>query len=840
MTSQTLCIYNALFFTMATALSRSSLIPLSLGTYDAMAIQQHRSKPSILLALKVLQFVHQLRRRLKPRASIFGRNVCLGLESKGLCKLAKGLPHTGLQKQRHSNHAPDRVCKNWNNGRTRTRPRLKLQTAEKGNGLAIQNHLGKEMQHMLHSADQNFAQTGRPLSAIAANNGLFVQQRNLDLRQWSLNDITQALVQVHDAINVICACRSQFDDEWLIAQGQKMGLNFDEIFIANYEHLLFQLQGQLIDALGRKVLEALLLGDHDKKQHRLLVWFTEFSDKPRPLSTFPWTIKPSLAVLWGVCWMFYNPPNSRQSAQRRDFCVSRDAVLSNVQLKNWDRSDADTYVNFGMGLVGTAPLPEAQQQARGVENIDLAGGDNGDYLRLRNADVCDPANLEFAPQASRAFARQGFSGLSTYCSPFPAGSNIDHFSLNNNLLSDLQGNTATSLAVYPQQLDDNILNQDWLSLPPDSLPQRPTNHLTSAAFSPPSIRVTGSADSFAAPQPDFAAFSNASLYSPTSQEPQALSPLNTSFNPFLNSNMGNCQPLEPVSPHNIKAGRHERNSSINSVNSNFPTPTSMAGCHSPLLSPADDRRPSMPRSVGHSRQPSEDRSSVSQFGDDIGSPGRKNHSYKRAEEPPKNAEGKMVCKHDECIGQTFDRKCEWSKHMDKHDRPYKCNVAGCEKLQGFTYSGGLLRHEREVHKMHGGTKKSLFCPFTDCKRSSGSGFTRKENLAEHIRRVHRRTSMSADLGHLIISRAESLYSSPITESRMPSESPFQRILEVPGEESGQNLLKRKRNSESAIPELGEESDLRAEIKRLRKDNEEKDSRLHQLEAAVMALQQARR
>ncbi|XTI89858.1 hypothetical protein V2W45_607614 [Cenococcum geophilum] len=56
------------------------------------------------------------------------------------------------------------------------------------------------------------------------------------------------------------------------------------------------------------------------------------------------------------------------------------------------------------------------------------------------------------------------------------------------------------------------------------------------------------------------------------------------------------------------------------------------------------------------------------------------------------------------------------------------------------------RHEREVHKLHGGTKKSFFCPHGDCKRSSGSGFTRKENLTGHIRRVHRRVSASSDTG----------------------------------------------------------------------------------------------
>src|SRR5213083_2292497 len=74
--------------------------------------------------------------------------------------------------------------------------------------------------------------------------------------------------------------------------------------------------------------------------------------------------------------------------------------------------------------------------------------------------------------------------------------------------------------------------------------------------------------------------------------------------------------------------------------------------------------------------------------------------------------------------------------MDKHDRPYKCTAEGCEKLPGFTYSGGLLRHEREVHGKHGGPKNPLHCPHTSCKRHAGKGFSRQENLNEHLRRVH--------------------------------------------------------------------------------------------------------
>ncbi|KAI0893419.1 hypothetical protein F4806DRAFT_488371 [Annulohypoxylon nitens] len=104
----------------------------------------------------------------------------------------------------------------------------------------------------------------------------------------------------------------------------------------------------------------------------------------------------------------------------------------------------------------------------------------------------------------------------------------------------------------------------------------------------------------------------------------------------------------------------------------------------------------------------------------------------------KNRDGLYYCTFPGCTERvkTFPRKCEWGKHMDKHDRPYKCTAAECEKLAGFTYSGGLLRHEREVHGKHGGPRNPLQCPHGNCKRHEGKGFSRMENLNEHLRRVH--------------------------------------------------------------------------------------------------------
>jgi hypothetical protein len=41
-----------------------------------------------------------------------------------------------------------------------------------------------------------------------------------------------------------------------------------------------------------------------------------------------------------------------------------------------------------------------------------------------------------------------------------------------------------------------------------------------------------------------------------------------------------------------------------------------------------------------------------------------------------------------------------------------------------------------VHKKNATTKATLFCPEPNCNRHSGTGFTRRENLNEHIRRRH--------------------------------------------------------------------------------------------------------
>jgi hypothetical protein len=161
--------------------------------------------------------------------------------------------------------------------------------------------------------------------------------------------------------------------------------------------------------------------------------------------------------------------------------------------------------------------------------------------------------------------------------------------------------------------------------------------------------------------------------------------------------------------------------------------------------------------------------------------------------------------------------------MDKHDRPYKCMEPGCDKIQGFTYSGGLLRHQREVHKKNATTKKPLMCPYTDCNRSTGNGFTRQENLKEHLRRrhMHMENGTSPELATLAVSEVEA--------ARAP-------YLPLPSP----NLKRKLDATTDTTPEAddGDPLDLHNEVKRLRSEVQEKDRRLEELEKIVAGLQQA--
>lgn len=211
---------------------------------------------------------------------------------------------------------------------------------------------------------------------------------------------------------------------------------------------------------------------------------------------------------------------------------------------------------------------------------------------------------------------------------------------------------ATSITAFTQ-LSPSLDQSAWHQLPFSSspLPQHSPRHLIDPPQTP-SIRVTGTAGTgsevFAPPQSDFAAWPNY-IYDasgPSHHQNQ---------NYYLSTNMGH--PLLPVNPESTiqlpQIHKHERSHS-NASTTDMPTPVSMAG-HG-LPSPiGEQQRKTMSSPHTHTRQLSEDISSHDEQDGSL----RKNNSHKRAEEPPRNNDAKMICKHSECSGITFDRKCEW-------------------------------------------------------------------------------------------------------------------------------------------------------------------------------------
>jgi hypothetical protein len=75
--------------------------------------------------------------------------------------------------------------------------------------------------------------------------------------------------------------------------------------------------------------------------------------------------------------------------------------------------------------------------------------------------------------------------------------------------------------------------------------------------------------------------------------------------------------------------------------------------------------------------------------------------------------------------------------VDSHLKPYRCKIQTCKELR-FPSAAFLLRHEREVHAMHGHGDKPFFCTYEGCERGvAGNGFPRLWNLRDHMRRVHK-------------------------------------------------------------------------------------------------------
>ena len=167
------------------------------------------------------------------------------------------------------------------------------------------------MNRLLQDFDGQVSSRGTPLTVVAARDQLFLSQDAIDLGYKHLQDISHVL-----DISTLLIERVQLariERIWESPDSKCIDALECQKYLANLEHLLLCFQQAALEALINHSLNKLRSDyqhwdqylEQQKKVHNGC--FSEWAGGRPPLnSTMPWNIKPSLVVLWGVCWMFYN------------------------------------------------------------------------------------------------------------------------------------------------------------------------------------------------------------------------------------------------------------------------------------------------------------------------------------------------------------------------------------------------------------------------------------------------------------------------------------------------------------------------------------------------------
>lgn len=174
-----------------------------------------------------------------------------------------------------------------------------------------------------------FAQPRTVSTATIANDDtLFLQydprhdvaSRNITTLGKILDTSTAILDRLQHCSTSVAAYASEFSDTVVPTY---CGGPICQKAVANLEHILRCLQYSALEALAdcySKVMEAEFVHWHLYWQRWQTgdTWFTEWPGGRRPYNTtWPWDVKVSLLVLWGVCWMFYGNgmPRKPQAAE---------------------------------------------------------------------------------------------------------------------------------------------------------------------------------------------------------------------------------------------------------------------------------------------------------------------------------------------------------------------------------------------------------------------------------------------------------------------------------------------------------------------------------------------
>ncbi|KAK5107027.1 hypothetical protein LTR62_001916 [Meristemomyces frigidus] len=751
--------------------------------------------------------------------------------------------------------------------------------------------------NLLDKLDGAVNNQSRDLATTAKDHCIFITRKaEFALFKLSPRELIELFIAAKQLLETLKGQRR------LLEGNEIVNLEFDELGAANLEHLLLCLATAL---LQRFITEAfgqsrrwLVECQRDQNIHAE-DWFFEYPRGQHPLSTtWPWALKPSLAVLWGVCWMFYTPGRwdaygnwcSALTGEvmvaahiARQYRIAMEPVsMMGVEGTRQERGAEGTYrqdmrqlmprQGYTTSRAGPAPSRVSASPFRQQFLQPVANGGLHNTNRHINAPIVPSDQLQLQ---SEVYSARDL--LRLYTDPILGSTATQHTSVP--AASQAAAATSSGLPRVPQVHHSSSpstqfqqhnrpyghsAGSQWQHSSPD---QSFVGHIRVPSSAPPQTRATPSTLTRPLPLPYYYDFS--SLPQDTNSPNSAGTTYSTnSFNfqtqyyatmaevaPAMAAMARAMPSADDYTPHDhmpdldpaITNGRkrsYDEMAGPDEAHSVMPQPQPemlshlIPAQHDPTTYPPPPMQQHMPYTQQEMQEgPVSDQEPAgqdsAQEGDLQEESPRASKSVKR-DAPQVNANGKMYCSVPECGGETFDRKCEYNKHMDKHQRPYRCANPDCAKLQGFTYSGGLLRHEREVHGKHGGPKAQLMCPVMDCKRHKGKGFTRRENLNEHVRRVHdgrtpaavpqeAEDALKVVLEHAIAGAEPVAADLQLTES-LPY--PDSNATQYPVETA--EMVKRRRIDEE--PDVSVEvNEVQAENERLRSENDQLRAQLRDME-----------
>ncbi|KAK3673406.1 hypothetical protein LTR78_006639 [Recurvomyces mirabilis] len=732
----------------------------------------------------------------------------------------------------------------------------------------IDDRRSQGVESILDLLDNAIHDQGNGLIAVAKDHSGFLDRRTeFKVSKLSLQELVALFVGVKQLF-------SQLSERSLVKGDEVLVPDLDDLSLANLEHLLLCLLHVLLRALASEALgqphQHLLDCQKDRSVHSE-EWFFEYPNAQHPLSTtWPWSLRPSLAVLWGVCWMFYDRPVHLDNEGNLRNDLGEEVVPADI-------------VRLHQGLTQFRQTPAA----------------TGNQTSRPERQTQNMLAMSQQPGRSLMPDRPGFHHYSPRSS-YPHDSTQNHHTTRPNRDSTLlptaaatsrrnrQRSQNTDARGYRSQNTNTIgtaasnsPDAAWLDSgaagiwQPDGLPQShnpPSRHFITSAIRPYAHPGQPSQQSqsqsyvgFGLPQdnnPIWEGTSNSylsHLYPPTSQAfpnmAEVATPMVSASTHQITSHRGDHSPHDP----NQHQGMHDpalmgrKRSHDEMMNQNMDQADSHQNTMQMLRNEMESQNAVYPEPPDHADYPQpalqgrtseQDRNAQDSGQDEDQSDSPQRARTIRRGDPPKNAEGQMICTYaDGCAAEIFDRKCEWGKHMDKHDRPYKCGDPDCAKMQGFTYSGGLLRHEREVHHKHGGPKATLRCPVAECKRHLGKGFTRKENLNEHVRRVHdgkvpeapQPTTLQDELENALAGAEQG--ADQTTDPQLPTSMPFPDPSSEHYQVETAQMAKRQRTDDGS-DDSSELEQLQLQNARLRAENAVQGDRIREMETRE-AIREAR-